>query len=92
MGKGLFITGTDTAVGKTFVACSLAAYLRELGYRVGVMKPVETGCVERDGELFPEDAVQLKNAAGLRRNLSKKSARIDYLSRWRRASLPNEPA
>ena len=66
MGKGLFITGTDTGVGKTFVACSLAAYLRELGYRVGVMKPVETGCVERDGELFPDDAVRLKNAVGLR--------------------------
>jgi dethiobiotin synthetase len=64
MSSGIFITGTDTGVGKTFVACSLAAYLRELGYRVGVMKPVETGCVERDGELFPEDAVRLKNAAG----------------------------
>ena len=64
MGAGLFITGTDTGVGKTFVACGLAALLRESGYRVGVMKPAETGCVEKDGKLFPEDAVKLKEASG----------------------------
>jgi dethiobiotin synthetase len=63
MGHGIFITGTDTGVGKTFVTCSLAALLRDLGYRVGVMKPVETGCSERDGHLFPEDAVRLKEAS-----------------------------
>jgi dethiobiotin synthetase len=63
MSAGLFITGTDTGVGKTFVACGLAAVLRESGYRVGVMKPAETGCVEKDGELFPEDAVKLKQAS-----------------------------
>ena len=64
MGSGIFITGTDTGVGKTFVACGLAALLRDFGYRVGVMKPAETGCAERDGELFPEDAVRLKEASG----------------------------
>ena len=64
MGGGLFITGTDTGVGKTFVACGLAALLRDLGYRVGVMKPAETGCAEKDGELFAEDAVRLKEASG----------------------------
>jgi dethiobiotin synthetase len=64
MGAGLFITGTDTGVGKTFIACGLAAVLREAGYRVGVMKPAETGCVEKDGKLFPEDAVKLKQASG----------------------------
>ena len=64
MGIGLFITGTDTGVGKTLVAASLAAYLRERGYRVGVMKPVETGCPERDGILIPDDAVRLKEASG----------------------------
>jgi dethiobiotin synthetase len=64
MGKGIFITGTDTSVGKTFVAASLAAYLHDRGYRVGVMKPVETGCPERNGILFPVDAVRLKEASG----------------------------
>jgi dethiobiotin synthetase len=64
MGKGLFITGTDTGVGKTLLCCSLAALLRDLGYRVGVMKPVETGCVERDGEFVPDDALRLQDASG----------------------------
>jgi dethiobiotin synthetase len=64
MGTGLFITGTDTGVGKTFFACALAGYLRTLGVTVGVMKPAETGCAERDGELFPEDAFRLKAASG----------------------------
>jgi dethiobiotin synthetase len=63
MGAGIFITGTDTGVGKTLVACGLAALFQERGLRVGVMKPAETGCVEKDGALFPEDAVRLKNAA-----------------------------
>ena len=64
MASGIFVTGTDTGVGKTFVTCSLAALLRGLGYRIGVMKPVETGCVQRDGKLFPEDAARLKKASG----------------------------
>ena len=41
---GLFITGTDTDVGKTHIACGLAAALRGAGVDVGVMKPVATGC------------------------------------------------
>jgi len=64
MGGGVLITGTDTGVGKTLVASGLAALLRDFGYRVGVMKPAETGCAERDGELFAEDAVRLKEASG----------------------------
>lgn len=64
MGGGIFITGTDTGVGKTFVASGLAALLRDLGYRVGVMKPAETGCSERDGRLVAEDAERLQNASG----------------------------
>ena len=64
VGSGIFITGTDTGVGKTFVACGLAALLRESGYRVGVVKPAETGCAQRDGELVPEDALRLRQASG----------------------------
>jgi dethiobiotin synthetase len=64
MGSGIFITGTDTGVGKTFFACGLASLLKSSGYKVGVMKPAETGCVEKDGKLFPEDAVRLKEASG----------------------------
>lgn len=64
MGKGYFITGTDTGVGKTLVAGGLAALYRKNGRDVGVMKPVATGCKRIDGALVSEDAVFLKNAAG----------------------------
>ena len=62
--SGLLITGTDTGVGKTLVACGLAACLTAAGRTVGVMKPVETGCETQNGELFPEDAVLLARFAG----------------------------
>ncbi len=41
--KGLFVTATDTGVGKTTVACALAAAFSRRGRRVAVMKPCETG-------------------------------------------------
>lgn len=44
--QGIFITGTDTGVGKTVVTCVLAALLKEQGVNVGVMKPVQ--CAGRD--------------------------------------------
>ena len=56
--SALFITGTDTGVGKTFVGCALAHALRARGRRVAVMKPVETGVDD-----VPEDAVRLRAAA-----------------------------
>ncbi len=62
--KGVFITGTDTGVGKTYIAAGIAAGLRRLGVDVGVMKPAETGCRMRDGRLVPEDALKLMRAAG----------------------------
>ena len=71
MGKGVFITGTDTGVGKTFFACKLAALLRDSGYRVGVMKPAESGCAEREGKLYPEDATLLKKASASQDPLDK---------------------
>jgi dethiobiotin synthetase len=64
MGGGLFITGTDTGVGKTFFACGLALLLKESGYKVGVMKPAETGCDQGDGKIVPRDAAALKEASG----------------------------
>lgn len=42
----IFITGTDTGVGKTVVAAALARYLTQRGLKVGVMKPVETGVAD----------------------------------------------
>jgi dethiobiotin synthetase len=60
-----FVTGTDTGVGKTTVTRALVAAFRQRGVRVGVCKPVETGCARApDGELVPADATLLREAAG----------------------------
>ena len=64
MAKGIFITGTDTGVGKTYVATGIAASLRAQGVNIGVMKPAETGCRIRSGDLIPSDAISLAKAAG----------------------------
>jgi dethiobiotin synthetase len=64
MTDGLFITGTGTGVGKTYVAALIARSLRKSGKRVGVYKPVATGCELRDGQLVSPDAVSLWEAAG----------------------------
>lgn len=45
MNHGIFITGTDTGVGKTLVTAALALHLKKRGHSVGVMKPIETGVV-----------------------------------------------
>jgi dethiobiotin synthetase len=61
--SGIFITGTDTGVGKTVVAAGLALALRERGLKVGVMKPVATGCLGDGKRLISSDAVFLLEAA-----------------------------
>ena len=68
---GILVTGTDTGVGKTFVACGIASALRSRGLRVGVLKPVETGC-EWDAQslsLIPADAKLLQYYSGTRASL-----------------------
>jgi dethiobiotin synthetase len=63
--RGIFVTGTDTGVGKTIVAATLARLLRMNGVSVGVMKPVTSGCLEENGELVSDDALLLSQAAGI---------------------------
>jgi dethiobiotin synthetase len=66
MGRGFFITGTDTDVGKTWVSVALLRYFRHQGYSVAGMKPVAAGCQWRDGRLFNQDALLLQaNASPL---------------------------
>jgi dethiobiotin synthetase len=62
--RGLFITGTDTGVGKTYVAALVARQLVETGCRVGVYKPTASGCRREGGELVSDDAQALWQAAG----------------------------
>lgn len=61
---GLFITGTDTAVGKTYVAALVARELVAAGHRVGVYKPVASGCRRDDERIVSDDALALWEAAG----------------------------
>jgi BioD-like phosphotransacetylase family protein len=54
---GVFVTATDTSVGKTTVASGLVGFLKHLGINVGVMKPVASGAIECDsGKLISQDA------------------------------------
>ncbi|MFG5207693.1 dethiobiotin synthase [Bacillus licheniformis] len=56
--KGFFVTGTDTGVGKTFIACGLAALLKEQHVDVGVFKPFLSGELASDPQ---SDTALLKN-------------------------------
>lgn len=61
---GFFITGTDTGVGKTYVAALIARRLAADGRKLGVYKPAASGCSRQHGVLVSDDAVTLWNAAG----------------------------
>ncbi len=63
--KGVFITGTDTGVGKTIVTCGLALALKEKGVEPGIMKPIETGCVP-----YAEDALFFKDMLNIPKSLN----------------------
>lgn len=63
--RGFFVTGTDTGVGKTLIACALLHGFARLGNRVIGMKPVAAGAVRgRDG-LINDDVVQLRVASSV---------------------------
>lgn len=64
MKRGVFVTGTDTAVGKTVAACALLHALKARGVRVAPMKPVAAGAGGHDGVPANEDSVALMRAAG----------------------------
>ncbi len=55
MSRGIFITGTDTDVGKTVVTAGILAALREKGYNLGVMKPFQSGAIESSDKLLAPD-------------------------------------
>lgn len=61
--NGLFVTGTDTEIGKTWVATALVDALRSRGLRVGVMKPVASGATATAAGLRNDDALALMTAA-----------------------------
>jgi len=59
--NSLFITGTDTDVGKTYVAAGLAVTLRKMGIDVGIMKPFAAGTPQKKG--FKSEDVEILSRA-----------------------------
>ncbi len=68
--QGVFITGTSTEVGKTFIGVAIARALTQHDIKVIPRKPIESGCLNQDGELIPQDATALKKAADYQGSLS----------------------
>ncbi|HOD82123.1 MAG: ATP-dependent dethiobiotin synthetase BioD 1 [Planctomycetes bacterium ADurb.Bin126] len=85
--KGLMVVGTDTGVGKTLIAGTIARCLVGRGRRVAVFKPAATGCRCESGDLVSEDAAFLAAAA----RSSQALAQIAPL-RYERATAPNVAA
>ena len=84
----LFVTGTGTDVGKTYVTAQIATALREIGILgIGVYKPVSSGCIWRNDELLSNDAEQLWLSAGKPRTLHEVSPQ-----RFEAALAPNVAA
>lgn len=67
--EAVFVAGTDTGIGKTFVSLALMSELQEMGYLVNGMKPVASGCQKSPGGLRNEDAELLQTQS---------SSRLDY--------------
>jgi dethiobiotin synthetase len=69
---GIFITGTDTGVGKTFVTLALAKHFSDLNIDVGVMKPISCGPKKENDAVFLkkelnlDDSIELINPVSLR--------------------------
>ena len=64
--QSYFIIGTDTNVGKTYIASALVRHFVSLGFKTAGMKPVASGCeLNPQGELINEDAQALINASNV---------------------------
>ena len=56
----VFVTGTDTDIGKTVITAGLAAVMQSLGYKAGVYKPFQSGAKEKNGFLISPDLSYVK--------------------------------
>jgi dethiobiotin synthetase len=61
--RGVFVTGTDTGIGKTYASCALLHALRAAGHRASGMKPVASGCHATPDGLRNDDALALLAAS-----------------------------
>lgn len=65
-----FVTGTDTDVGKTYIATALVRHFAEQGYQTVGMKPVAAGCEKADGKLHNADVSALMTAGNVDADLA----------------------
>lgn len=65
MTRGVFVTGTDTGVGKTVASCALIHALKAKGVAAHPFKPIAAGAVEQGGEWINEDTLALLASAGM---------------------------
>ena len=68
--KEIFISGTNTEVGKTFITLNIIKLLESKGTRVNPYKPVETGCKQKLSELIPHDSMLFYKAINKRIDLN----------------------
>lgn len=69
--SGYFVTGTDTDVGKTYIACQIVTQLATLGFTVETRKPAESGCAIESGESITHDAAALRGANHYRETIER---------------------
>lgn len=81
--QSLFVTGTDTEVGKTLVTALLALHFGARGTDVGIMKPFASGCAHENGVLVSQDAQFLKDVCELDEDLD-----LINPARWEEALAP----
>ena len=72
MSRGIFVTGTDTGVGKTVACCALLHAIRRKGIAAFPFKPIAAGATAQGGAWANEDTLALLAAAGLDENAAER--------------------
>lgn len=72
--RPIFITGTDTDCGKTYVTCQLIQAIKALDIRCEAIKPIASGCFKREGKLYSPDALAISQYSELS---------LDSINPWR---------
>lgn len=85
--NGIFITGTDTGVGKTIISAAVLSILKSAGVDAVYMKPVQTGCGRKSGRLIAPDLEFVLSMSGIRPSVKERQLMAPY--RFRRACSPH---
>jgi dethiobiotin synthetase len=79
MTQGIFVTGTDTGIGKTLVTAGIIRWLRKQGIGVAPMKPVQTGAEKQDNKTIAPDLEFILKATDLHLNTDERRMMVPYL-------------